>query len=199
MSKTDTFKSIDDIVLDLEFNDIFELEYIQKLQTSFTDAFGISSLITDTKGNNITQTSNYCHLCKDIISKSQKGAHDCRHMELLLSRHHNEGAFLRECGNSGLWEAGVNINVGGKHIGNWILGQIQIDYKYDSQLKVYANNLGVNQEEFTVALFDVPIMTMERFKSITNMLYLFINGITDNAYKTLQLKKYIIDKEGLTD
>ena len=197
MSNTDTFKAIDDIVLDLEFNDIFELEYIQKLQNSFSDAFGISSLITDTKGNKLTQTSNYCHLCKDIIAKSNKGAHDCRHMELLLSKHHEENAFLRECGNSGLWEAGINISVGGKHIGNWIMGQIQVESKYDSQLKVYAKNLGVNQEEFTVALFDVPVMTMEKFKSITNMLYLFVKGITDRAYSNLQLKHFISEKEKL--
>ena len=196
MSKADTFTSIEAMVLDLEFNDIFEIEKIQKLQTLFSDAFGVSTLITDKNGKTITKTYNYCTVCKDIIRKTGKGMHDCGEMERMLSQHHGQGPLLRECGNSGLWEAGVNIKIGGKLIGSWIIGQIQTDYKYDNQIKKITDHLGVNQEEFTVALYDVPIMPLERFKNIATMLDVYINELSDTAYKNLQLKKYIVDSEG---
>jgi ligand-binding sensor protein len=199
MTKSDTFKSIEEIALDIEFNDIFDMEYIQKLQTLFSDAFGVSTLITDVNGKTITKTYNYCTLCRDIIRKSGKGMHDCGEMERLLSQHHGEGPLLRECGNSGLWEAGVNIKIGEKIIGNWIIGQIQSEYKYDNQIKKITDNLGVNQEEYTLALYDVPLMQIERFRHIANMLHHYINELSDKAYKNLQLKKYIIEKENLTD
>ena len=199
MTKTDTFKSIEEIALDIEFNDIFDMEYIQKLQTLFSDAFGVSTLITDVNGKIITKTYNYCTLCKDIIRKTGKGMHDCGEMERMLSQHHGEGPLLRECGNTGLWEAGVNIKIGEKIIGNWIIGQIQSEYKYDNQIKKITDNLGVNQEEYTLALYDVPLMQIERFKHIANMLHHYINELSDKAYKNLQLKKYIIEKENLTD
>jgi len=199
MSKSDTFKSIEDNVLNITFSDIFELEEIQKIQTLFSDAFGVSSLITDTSGKTITKTYNYCTLCKDIIRKSGQGMHDCGEMERILSKHSEDGPVLRECNNSGLWEAGVNIIAGGQHIGSWIVGQIQNDYKYDNQIKKITDKLGVNQEEFTLALYDVPIMPMTRFKSISDMLYTFINSLAENKYKNLQLKKYIAEKEGLSE
>lgn len=196
MENSETFKLIEDIALDIEFKDIFELEYIQKLQTLFSDAFGVSSLVTDVNGKAITKTYNYCTLCRDIVRKTGVGMHDCGEMERLLSKHHNEGPLIKECDNTGLWEAGINIVVGGKHIGGWIIGQIQSDYKYDNQIKDLSKKLGVNQEEYTLALYDIPIMPMKTFENIANMLYTYINDIASNRYKILQLKKYIEDKEG---
>jgi two-component system, cell cycle sensor histidine kinase and response regulator CckA len=196
MENSETFKLIEGTDLNVEFKDIFELEYIQKLQTLFSDAFGVSSLVTDVNGKAITKTYNYCTLCRDIVRKSTQGMHDCGVMERLLSKHHNEGPLIRECENTGLWEAGVNIMVGGKLIGSWIIGQVQSDYKYDSQIKDLSKKLGVNQEEYTLALYDIPIMPMKTFENIANMLYTYINDIANNRYSILQLKKYISDKVG---
>ena len=196
-NKAETFKAIDGIVLNLEFKDIFEMESIERLQKLFSDSFGISSLITDVHGKHITKTYNYCSLCSDIIRKTGKGIHDCGVMEKILSESHKDEPLFRECNNSGLWEAGIAIIVGNKHIGNWIIGQVQIDYKYDSQIRTVTNNLGVNQEEFTIALYDVPLMQMDKFRNIANMLHFFLKEISDKAYQNLQLKQYISDKEDL--
>jgi ligand-binding sensor protein len=195
LPQAETFKKIEDTILDLEFTDIFDMEYIQTLQTLFSDAFGVSTLITDAKGKTITKTYNYCTLCKDIVRKSGQGMHDCGEMERMLSSHHSDGPLIKECHNTGLWEAGVNITVGGKLIGSWIIGQVQTEYKYDNNIKKITEHLGVNQEEFTVALYDIPIIQIERFKSIAKMLHVYINELSDKAYKNLQLKQYIISQE----
>jgi PAS domain S-box-containing protein len=177
------------------FNEIFNLEELQRLQDLFSDANGVSSIITDVNGNHITQSSNYCNLCREIIQKTEKGKRDCIQTDQLLSKHNNVGPIIHQCGNCSLWEAGVNIIVGGKHIGNWIIGQIRHEIINESQINNYAEKIGANRKDFALALNETPVMTIARFKSIAKMLHAFVTEIAEKAYNNRQLQTQIDETE----
>jgi len=169
------------------FFELFNLDELQKIQDVFSEANGVSSIITDTNGNPITESSNFSNLCKDIIRKTKEGNTHCLKTEQLLSLHHNNGPLINQCGNCGLWEAGVNIIVGQKHIGNWIIGQVRHEIIDESQVHKYAEKIGVNREAFSLALNETPIMSIARFNSIAKMLHVFVNEIASKAHKNKQL------------
>ncbi|GAO31876.1 PAS/PAC sensor hybrid histidine kinase [Geofilum rubicundum JCM 15548] len=54
--------------------DVLDLADIQRFQDLFADVHGVASLITDPKGQPITQPSNFTSLCADIIRKTEKAA-----------------------------------------------------------------------------------------------------------------------------
>ncbi|MCK5323777.1 MAG: PocR ligand-binding domain-containing protein, partial [Desulfobulbaceae bacterium] len=75
-------KSIDneleqEVALQLDFLDLFDLEEIQKIQDAFALAAGVASVITSPDGRPITRPSNFSSLCKEVIQKTEKGLADC--------------------------------------------------------------------------------------------------------------------------
>lgn len=62
---------------EISFFDLFDLKEIQNIQDSFAKATGVASIITDTEGHPITDPSNFCRLCIDIIRKTEKGLINC--------------------------------------------------------------------------------------------------------------------------
>ena len=70
----------------IKFEDLFNLEDIQRLQDEFAAATGVASIITHTDGTPITESSNFCHLCRDIIRKTEKGCSNCYRSDALIGR-----------------------------------------------------------------------------------------------------------------
>jgi ligand-binding sensor protein len=57
----------------LAFSDFFDLNEVQRIQDSFSQATGVSSIITDLNGKPVTNPSNFCRFCTDIIQKTKIG------------------------------------------------------------------------------------------------------------------------------
>ena len=112
---------------DIFFCDLFDLEKIQHLQDLFAETHGVASIITQPDGTPITDPSNFTRLCKNIIRKTEKGCANCYKSNELIGRPDPAGPTIQPCLSGGLWDAGASISVGGKHIANWLIGQVQND------------------------------------------------------------------------
>ena len=44
-----------------------------------------------------------------------------------IGKFHPEDPIVKSCLSSGLYDAGTGIIVGGKHIANWLIGQVRDD------------------------------------------------------------------------
>ena len=196
-------KNLDDKTLIAEiknnilFGDIFDLEDIQRLQDLFSDANGVSSIITHPDGTPITKPSNHCKLCK-LIRSTEKGLANCFKSDAMLGRYNPSGALVQPCLSGGLWDAGASIKVGGQHIANWMIGQIRNDELNEEAMLDYADTIGANREVFLQALNEVPIMPIEQFRKISKMLFAFANELSERAYTNLQLKNEIAEREKVT-
>jgi len=143
---------------DIQFEELFNLPEIQKLQDQFADAFGVASIITRTDGTPITKPSNFCRLCNDIIRGTELGLKNCMHSDAILGKHNPNNPVIQPCLSGGLWDAGSSITVGGLHVANWLIGQVRNNSQNEQDLKDYAKKIGANEQEFMKAHAEVAVM-----------------------------------------
>jgi PAS domain S-box-containing protein len=142
----------------------------------------VASVITNIDGTPITNPSNFCRLYTDLILKTEIGYANCLKSDTELGRKSSYGPAINQFLSGGLWDAGARITVGGRHIANWIIGQVR-DEKMDIHLMInYADKIGVDREDFLNALNEVPVMSIEKFTEISETLYLLANEYSEKAY-----------------
>jgi len=179
---------------DFQFFDLFNLDEIQRLQDLFSDATRVASIITHPDGTPITKPSNFCRLCEDIIRKTEIGCTNCFKSDATLGGINTHGPRIQKCLSVGLWDAGASISVGGKHIANWLIGQVRNEETDENHFLNYADEIGADKEEFMNALNEVPIMSAIQFEKIAEMLYAFSKDISDKAFTNLQLQSQMTER-----
>ena len=177
------------------FIDLFNLTDIQHIQDLFADAHGVASIITDTEGKPITKPSNFTRLCENIIRKTEKGCANCFQSDAVIGRHNPSGAIVQTCLNCGLWVAGASITAGGKHIANWLIGQVRNKQVDEQQMMQYADEIGADREDYMAALYEVPVMPVEQFQKTADLLFVFANELSERAYSNILLSRQIAEKE----
>jgi PAS domain S-box len=183
----------------IQFRDIFVLEEIQQMQDLFSNATGVASVITDPDGIPITKPSNFCKLCNDIIRNTEKGRMNCYKSDSMLCRQSVNGPLIRTCLSGNLWDAGASITVGGKHIANWLIGQVKSEQCNVQSMMKYADEIGADKDAYLKAMNEVPVMTFDRFNNVAEMLFQFVNNMSEKAYSNLLLKTQILEREKITE
>ncbi|MFZ5433991.1 MAG: PocR ligand-binding domain-containing protein [Calditrichota bacterium] len=179
----------------LRLEDIFDLTEIQKIQDAFAKATGVASIITDTNGNPITRPSNFCHLCEQIIRKTDRGLENCYHSDAIIGRKHPDGPIVQPCLSGGLWDGGTSICVGDHHIANWLIGQVLEEPVNDEVMIKYAHEIGADEAEFRKALKDVTRMSREQFAKVCDALYIIANQLSNLAVQNVQQARFITERK----
>ncbi len=191
-------RSKEEFIVDIQeatFRDIFNLADVQHMQDLFSDAHGVASIITDTENKPITKPSNFTRLCENIIRKTEKGCTNCYQSDAVIGRYNSSGPVIQPCLSGGLWHAGASINMGGKHIANWLIGQVRNEQIDEQRMMMYADEIGANKEDFKAALNEVPFMSSEQFHKIADLLFVFANELSEKGYSNLRLGRQIAEKE----
>lgn len=184
---------VDDNFLNIEFTDLIDIKTIQRIQDSFSDATGVASVITRPDGTPITKPSNFCGLCL-LIRTTKKGLENCYRSDAVLGRQQPGGPIYQKCLSGGLWDGGASISIEGKHIANWLIGQVLTEDSDESNILNYAKEIGADENKFKAELDKVTRMPLKQFKKVVNSLDIFANELSERAYQNLQLK---IHKEHL--
>jgi signal transduction histidine kinase/CheY-like chemotaxis protein len=165
-----------------KFEELFNIEEVQKIQDAFAMATGVASIITDPDGRPLTKPSNFCNLCINIIRKTEKGLANCYLSDSLIGRKNPDGPIVQACLSGGLWDGGSSICVGDLHIANWLVGQI-FDESADMEKMIsYGREIGADDTEYREALAHVTHMSKEQFTSVCNALFLFAQQLSKLAY-----------------
>jgi len=179
----------------INFEVLFNLDDIQRLQDEFANATGVASLITRTDGTPITRPSNFCQFCTDIIQGTDKGLANCRKSDAMLGLLSAQGPVIRPCLGAGLWDACTIISVGGKHIANWGIGQVRNETQNEEEIMAYARELGADEEAFRVAYRKVPVMSQEQFEKVAHVLFELAKQISTTAYQNVQQARFITERK----
>ncbi len=175
----------------ITFEDLFNIEEIQKIQDAFAAATNVASIITKPDGTPITKPSGFCRLCQSIIRKTEKGRANCFYSDSIIGRQNPEGPIVQPCLSGGLWDAGASITAGGKHIANWLIGQVKNEAIDEEKILNYAREIGADEEEFRIALREVPVMPVAQFTKIADALFLLANELSLKAYNNVQQARFI--------
>jgi len=183
----------------IRFSDLIDLEDLQQLQDQFSNATGVASVITQPDGTPITRPSNFCRLCSEIIRKTETGRRNCYQSDAVLGVPCPSGPTIQPCLSGGLWDAGASITVGGKHIANWLIGQVRNEAQDEEQILRYADEIGADREEFRLALAEVPVMSRARFEQTAQALFTFAREISSRAYQNVQQARFITERRQAED
>jgi PAS domain S-box-containing protein len=175
----------------VSFEELFNLEDIQRLQDEFANATGVASIITRPDGTPITQPSRFCRLCKDVIRQTEKGLANCFKSDAAIGKPSDLGPVIQPCMSGGLWDAGAGITVGGNHIANWLIGQVRDETQTEESMRQYAREIGADEEAVIEAFLEVPAMTREQFGHVAQALYTLANQLSKSAYQNLQQTRVI--------
>lgn len=179
----------------IAFEELFNLDDIQRLQDEFARATGVGSLITRTDGTPITSPSNFCRLCGDIIRKTEKGLANCYRNDSVIGRASTYGPTIEPCLSGGLWDAGAGISVGGRHIANWLIGQVRDETQTEENMRRYAREIGADEEAVVEAFREVPVMSRERFQHVAHALFTLANQLSNFAYQNVQQARFITERK----
>ncbi len=178
----------------ISFHDLFNLEEIQQMQDLFSQSTSVASIITTPEGVPITRPSNFCRLCNDIIRKTKKGLCNCYHSDSVIGRHNPGGPIVQKCISGGLWDAGASISVGGRHIANWLIGQVRNEAQDPERMREYAREIGADEEEVVKAFYEVPVMSREQFEKVAQALFVLAQQLSTMAYQNVQQARFIAEK-----
>ena len=184
-----------DDTADIAFEALFNLNDIQRIQDDFSKATGVASLITQTDGTPITRPSNFCRLCIDIIRQTPRGRRNCYRSDAIIGRHHPEGPIVQPCLSGGLWDAGASITAGGRHIANWLIGQVRNEAQSEDKMREYARSIGADEETFMQAFREVPTMSRQQFENVAQGLYTMANQLSTVAYQNMQQARFITERK----
>ncbi|HPD76565.1 MAG TPA: PAS domain S-box protein, partial [Methanoregulaceae archaeon] len=183
----------------IAFEDLFDLDEIQRLQDEFAKATGVAVLLTRPDGTPITKPSNFCRLCAEIVRRTPEGRAKCIRSDAELGKLHEGGPVIHTCLSAGLWGAGTSIVLGGRHIANWLIGQVRNEAQSEASMRAYARDLGVDEEDFIKAFLEVPVMSCERFESIAQSLSTLANQLSKSAYQNVQQARFIAEQKKAED
>ena len=178
----------------IEFEDLFNIEDLQRIQDNFATATGVASVITRPDGTPITRPSNFCRLCNDIIRKTEKGMANCVKSDAVVGDSDEYGPRIETCLSGGLMDGGASISVGGKHVANWLIGQVRTGHHDEARMLAYAAEIGADPKEFLDALSEVPVMPAEQFQRIARMLFSFANELSRVAYQNVRQAQLITER-----
>ena len=180
---------------EIRLPDLINIDDLQQLQDQFSNATGVASIITQPDGTPITEPSNFCRLCSEVIRKTDTGVHNCQHSDAALGAPCPSGPIIQPCLSGGLMDAGASITVGGRHIANWLIGQVRNDSLDEGQILHYSDEIGADREEFRQALAEVPVMSKARFEQTAQALFTFAREISSRAYQNLQQARFIAERQ----
>ena len=178
---------------EIKFEDLFNIEEIQQIQDAFAEATGVASLITDTKGNPITKPTRFVYLCNEIIRKTEKGLKNCMHSDSCIGKLNPDGPIYQPCLSGGLWDGGTSITAGEVHIANWLVGQV-LDEDHDkNKMLQYAYEIEADPVAFKDALEEVPIMSKEKFKKISDAVFVIAKQLSKMALQNMYQARFITE------
>ncbi|MBL6945128.1 MAG: PAS domain S-box protein [Rhodospirillales bacterium] len=180
---------------EVAFEDLFELSDIQQLQDEFAEATGVASLITRPDGTPITEPSNFCRLCRDIIRKTEKGLSNCFRSDAEIGKPRQSGPTIQPCMSGGLWDAGAGINVGGRHIANWLIGQVRDETQTEQKMRAYARDIGADETEVVDAFREIPSMSREQFEKVAQALFTLARHLSDMAFQNVRQSRTINERK----
>lgn len=177
----------------IEFEELFNLDHIQQLQDEFAAATGVSSIITRPDGQPITGGSRSTRLCMSIIRATEKGEANCQRSDAYFGRFLPDGPLVQPCLSCGLWTSGASISVGGRHIANWIIGQVRNEAQNEEDIRAYAREIGADEEAAVAAFREVPVMSREQFEAVSQALFTIASQISDAAFQNMQQARSITE------
>ncbi len=166
----------------MKITDIIDVEVLQKIQDSFSDATGFATITVDYKGNPITRYSNFSGYCTKVRE-------DDRCIECCFRSDAHGGIEAARSGkpsvyicHGGLVDMAVPIMVKGNYLGAILSGQVRIDEESMKKLPLGASSelLDISDNPELQELYSkTEVTTLEQVQAGAELLYTIANYLVE--------------------
>lgn len=173
----------------IKLSDVLDIDLLQKFQDNFAESMDIASVTVDVNGDPVTKPSSYTSFCLDYTHATKIGDDRCA----LSHKKGGEEAirtgrpYIYRC-HAGLIDFAAPIVVEGMHIGTILGGQILTKSPEESEFRVTAREIGVNEDKYVEAVHKVKITTEKHIKAAAEVLFIVANSLSQVGYQKLKLK-----------
>ncbi|NTW96796.1 MAG: diguanylate cyclase [Erysipelotrichaceae bacterium] len=173
----------------LNFEELFDIKEMQKIQDAFSAATGVASLIVNAEGLPITKPSGFCDLC-NAIRNTKQGKINCQISDKIIGAK-SDHLVSQKCLSGNFYDVGASIIVEDQHICSWLIGQVVVEGVSDEELLEYADVVGIDRDEYKKMLINVKRMTLIEFENLGNFLYINAKYLSVIAKQRLDLSREV--------
>ncbi|MBW9145823.1 PocR ligand-binding domain-containing protein [Clostridium sp. CM027] len=179
----------------LHLDNIINVDNFQKIQDNIAEVTGIAMVTVDYKGKRITSHSKCSEFCKFVRLHLDVG-HLCEKCDARggLEAARLQRPYLYIC-HVGVIDLAIPIVIDGQYFGAVMAGQVIIKDEEKEDLEQIVNNKYFNMElekegELKVLYEKLPMMTLDRVKSVANMIFHISNYIVEEALLKITSNKH---------
>ncbi len=178
--------------MEYRMEDIFDLDFLQKFQDSFSRAVGISSISVNKDGTPVTNPSDFSEFCFDYTRKSELGLQKCMECDKLGGERANatKSPAIYKC-HAGLVDFAAPILFNGEQIGSILGGQILTEEPDVEFYRQKAIEYGIDPDEYVASVKKTYVLEMDRVEAAANLLYLVAGKISSMAHQKIVIDEII--------
>jgi|GEM_PF-203082 len=164
-------------------NNFLDIDFFQTLQDRFAEEFGIASIITDVNGVPLTKPSNFTDFCINHVRGCEVGLKKCQFFDAYggCKAKINKKPIIYPC-HAGLIDFASPIIMGDTQVGCFLCGQVLTEKPDENKFRLYAKELGIDEDKYIEALRKVKILPYERIEYIANFLYKISSKMSNFIY-----------------
>lgn len=157
--------------------DIIDINFLQSIQDTFSDATGMASICVDLEGP-VTTPSNFTEFCIDLTRSTKEGLRRCNECDLKGGREASGTGrpSVYYC-HAGLMDFGAPIIVDGEQVGSILGGQVLTAPPDEAKFRRIADEIGVNPDRYINALRKVKIMPEKQIRQAAMLMYQVIQEV----------------------
>lgn len=172
-------------MLDVKLTELIDVATLQEIQDGFARLTGMAALITDEKGNAVTEGSNFTDFCMNYTRKSKMGCARCGQCDKSGGEQTMQtGKAVAYFCHAGLMDFAAPIMVNGEFIGSIIGGQVLTEEPNEKKFIKIAQDLNINPNEYIKALKKVKIVEKEQVDAAADFLYIIAKVLSETAYSS---------------
>lgn len=168
----------------LSMNQLFDTRILQEFQDAFSEYTGIASVITDSEGKQVTQSSNSSHICKKLIRSSAENVSKCMENSKQGSKKtvENDKPYIYKC-HAGLYEISCPIMLEDIIIGSIVCGQIVCTDEDEDNVKKHLSDMNISEKQFSEVTGNLKKMTMKELQKTADYSFKIAKILSNIAYK----------------
>jgi PAS domain S-box-containing protein len=151
--------------------DLVDIERLRRIFEQFTEATGFTAGFLDHPGMNILIATGWRDICTKYHRICPAAQANCRMSNhRLLDQLNEPGIVVVEACDNGLVDCATPIMVNGKHIASLATGQLLLEPPDLERFRRQAAEFGLDETEYLEALADIPVVSEEKLRRVTEFL-----------------------------
>lgn len=177
------------VIIKTDILEIVDQKFMQNIQDFFAKTMDVA-LLSVYENNWLTDPSNNSDFCRKYTKRSKLGYNRCNkcHQEWEKTAIKEGKPVICRC-HVGLTNFAVPVTLEGKYVGSVIGGQVLTEQPDENHFRQTAKDLRINENDYIKEMDNITILSEEKVKAVTELLYLVTNSIVAIAYANSQLKK----------